>query len=543
MEKQTVQFDVGLINDYSADIDNEFAIMRLEYLSDGYNSHDVPITTEILKRDASTILGKFIVAKYDRFTNDVMGHETDEAIVGYIPNNAMITFKETTNGNFACVDGVISKLYAKNVYDLYKQHNHRAVSVEMTLEWKDHNPDTHVLESLNITGVTLLGLTYDPACTLASSKMVQFSKQANDFYTKFQADTLNTFVKQRQKKMAGKTYKVNTTELKENDWGNVDKTKLRNTIMEASNRSRLVKDVYAIVEAGWEESPSQKLKYPLMELIGDTFYYNRYALSSALAYARQNNESQVVSKVLKLYKKFGLEDTNKEGEGEVMANQKLTFGTDEFRAEVMKKVKEHEGADCKCEELSEDMLTYSVKDKVYCVETDFGEDCKDPEKCKCELKWSTKKEKEVKKEKKMSEEEEMSSDANVDPSALAELLEREAARNKELAAKIMEKDNIIMQYKEELTELRKFKEETMSDQKAMTVESVMAEIQGMVSEQQFNDLKKEGEECKCEAIDAWANKAKAMAFEANHKTTKEGGLWRMAAPQREEPRKGIWGRL
>ena len=139
------------------------------------------------------------------------------------------------------------------------------------------------------------------------------------------------------------------------------------------------------------------------------------------------------------------------------------------------------------------MLTYSVKDKVYCVETDFGEDCKDPEKCKCELKWSTKKEKEVKKEKKMSEEEEMSSDANVDPSALAELLEREAARNKELAAKIMKKDNIIMQYEEELTELRKFKEETMSDQKAMTVESVMAEIQGMVSEQQFNDLKKEGE--------------------------------------------------
>ena len=100
-----------------------------------------------------------------------------------------------------------------------------------------------------------------------------------------------------------------------------------------------------------------------------------------------------------------------------------------------------------------------------------------------------------------------------------------------------------MQYEEELTELRKFKEETMSDQKAMTVESVMAEIQGMVSEQQFNDLKKEGEECKCEAIDAWANKAKAMAFEANHKKTKEGGLWKMAAPQREEPRKGIWGRL
>ena len=45
-----------------------------------------------------------------------------------------------------------------------------------------------------------------------------------------------------------------------------------------------------------------------MELVGDTFYYNRYALSSALAYAKQENETSVINKVEKLYKKFNLDD-------------------------------------------------------------------------------------------------------------------------------------------------------------------------------------------------------------------------------------------
>ena len=60
------------------------------------------------------------------------------------------------------------------------------------------------------------------------------------------------------------TYKVNKTELKGTPWGDVDKTALRNKVMKASNRDSLVKDVYALVEADWENSPSEHLKYPIM---------------------------------------------------------------------------------------------------------------------------------------------------------------------------------------------------------------------------------------------------------------------------------------
>ena len=59
------------------------------------------------------------MAKYDRFREDVRGHEIDEVIVGYIPPDAKITFEDSDNGTFAVVDGVISKLYANDVYEMY----------------------------------------------------------------------------------------------------------------------------------------------------------------------------------------------------------------------------------------------------------------------------------------------------------------------------------------------------------------------------------------------------------------------------------------
>lgn len=96
--------------------------------------------------------------------------------------------------------------------------------------------------------------------------------------------------------------------MSESSWGSVNKTELRKKVLEAKNYKSLVKDVYALVEEGWEEAPSSKLKYPIMEIKDGKAVYNRYALSSALAYAVKNNETAVVSKVKSLYKKLEIED-------------------------------------------------------------------------------------------------------------------------------------------------------------------------------------------------------------------------------------------
>lgn len=102
--------------------------------------------------------------------------------------------------------------------------------------------------------------------------------------------------------------------MSETAWGSVNKTELRKKVLEAKNYKALVKDVYADVQEGWEEAPSSKLKYPIMEIKDGKAVYNRYALASALAYAQKNNETAVISKVKSLYKKLDIDNEDEGGE-------------------------------------------------------------------------------------------------------------------------------------------------------------------------------------------------------------------------------------
>lgn len=95
-------------------------------------------------------------------------------------------------------------------------------------------------------------------------------------------------------------------------WGDVDKASLMHKVLGASNYKSLVHDVYLVVEEGWEDRPSSSLKYPVMQLVGDTFVYNKAGLSSALGRAKGQSEDVVASKVESIQKKLGLNKPEKE---------------------------------------------------------------------------------------------------------------------------------------------------------------------------------------------------------------------------------------
>ena len=105
--------------------------------------------------------------------------------------------------------------------------------------------------------------------------------------------------------------------LSETTWGSVDKSSLMKNILEAKNYKTAIKSVYLLVEDGWEDAPSEHLKYPVMEIKGGKLVYNRYALASALGYAKKNNESSVVEKAETLYKKLELEEEVESVENEI----------------------------------------------------------------------------------------------------------------------------------------------------------------------------------------------------------------------------------
>lgn len=168
---------------------------------------------------------------------------------------------------------------------------------------------------------------------------MEAKKEVHKDYTEtknFSAKNAVVFAKEDYGK--GKTIKVNKSKeaMSETAWGSVNKTELRKKVLDAKNYKSLVKDVYMIVEEGWEEAPSSKLKYPVMEIKGGEAVYNRYGLASALAYAGKENETEVIKKVESLYKKLDIDNDDEKGGEKKMEKEEIKNKLDEDNKDIEK---------------------------------------------------------------------------------------------------------------------------------------------------------------------------------------------------------------
>jgi hypothetical protein len=515
---------------------SEFAIGKMGFLSTRPNSHQLNISETVLKESAPSVLGKWIVADMTGVV-DAGTHTEQEYIVGMVPRDQKVDFVYDEDGYLkSYVDVIISKVYAKNYCAMFESDNLRNVSVEMNVHTSEE--DEHEVLDFNIVGVTTLGKHINPSCPGSDIVFTRFSEtEANAFFEdcKKKCSNLENFMDQRKNKMSEeKKYKIDKSKeaLSDKPWGEVDKTKLRNGIMGASNKNTLVKDVYMLVEDGWEDAPSEHLKYPVMELKGDTFVYNRDGLSSALGYAKKENVSSVVSKVEKIQRKLGLFKEGKEADTEMSTKYFDEIEGRKAWADVIEEVQEHEGRDAYVDSIEKDHIIYTKDDVRYRVEADIKVD-KDDKTVDADIHWDT-----VKKDKdqKMSEKKEMSIDE-----AMAEIdrLSKDVEDNKNI---IMDKDKQMKDMEKELSELRAFKEAADKQTLAASVESVMSEVKDCLSDDKYKEFRDEGLQCSVDGVDAWANKVKAFCFETGvKKKAQKGTMWSFANPVQVESKiNSIW---
>lgn len=540
--------------------EHKFTVFKCCFLSTKPNAHNLDISDDVLRRDAQSILGNMLVARIQN--GDATTHLPSEIQYGYFPREQEIEFVEEDGITKAYAYAVVSKHYSKELNNIFEFDNLRNSSVEMTVT-TDKDEDEGKVVSLDIFGLTVLGKAINGSCPDADIKMVRFSTEDADAYFA-KSDSLSNlkqFVEERKQSMVEKkTYKIDKSKeaMSTADWGNYDKAAMRDKIMDAKNRDTLVKSVYLLVEDGWKDAPSEHLKYPVMMLDGDKFIYNRNALSSALAYAKQNDETEVVNKIKAIYKKLDLDDDSERKEDKKMAEIEFSavdigdmwgrlytamrearnweYGIQGIYEEDNKKfailidnAKKLYRLDFS---LTEDGLTLAdevVEVKQEFTETDnikkFAEpenvaeyrlaDCDDDD------------------DKDAEHEEEMSADEM-------------KAKMAELEKDIESRDNIIMEKDAELEELRKFKAEVEEQRKAATVESIMAECKEYMSDEQYKEMRDEGMACKMSEIDGWTNKVKAVSFSAVKKNVKKNndGLFRFAVPiDNNKKSNSVWDRI
>ena len=553
------------MSDYS---DAEFAVARVGFLSTRPNSHGYNISEEVLRECAPSVLGKWMVVKMDYLGQDATTHEKDEYIVGQFPREQEVEFIQDNDGYLrAYADAVISKIYAQEYCSIFERDNERAVSVEMKIITDEDN-DSEVL-NLNIVGVTTLGKTVNPSCPESDVKFIRFSDDdAGEYFNRVHLGALKKFAKERKDNMAeNKSYKVDKSKeaISEKAWGEVDKTDLRNKIMDAKNKNSLVKSVYMLVEEGWEDAPSDHLKYPVMCFEGDKLVYNRHGLASALAYARQENETAVINKIERIYKKLDINKDSQGKEEDVKMNEiefaavdigdlwgRLWHEIDETRhweygiigiyEEDNKKFAILRDRDMKMYRLdfslTEDGMTVAeevVEVKQEFIETDNMKKFAEPENVA---------------DYRLPEDDDKSDEgeSDADDDDKDEQEEDMAEKLAKLEKDIEERDNIIMEKDKELEELRQFKAYVEEKEKAKFVEGIMAEVKEFLDDEAFKSYREEGMLCKMSEIDGWANKVKAASFEAskNKKSKKENtGIWGFAAPISNPNKKSdsVWDRI
>lgn len=559
--------DVEEIPDW-ADVypENKFTVAKCCFLSTRENSHGLEISEKVLRECASSILGNFLVAKIS--WGDATTHVDSESIYGYFPMEQDIQFVEDEDGILkAYAYAVISKRYSKEFNGIFEYQNLRDSSVEMTVTCEDDDED--VVTSFDIYGLTCLGKTVNGSCPDADIKLVRFEeKMAEKYFKKHDIlSTLKEFVEERKQQMAEKRYKIDKSKesMSTKPWGDVDKTDLRNKIMEASNKSELVKACYMLVEDGWEDAPSEHLKYPVMCFEGDKLVYNRYGLSSALAYAKQENETSVINKIKAIYKKLDIDDDSERKEEKDMAEIEFSaVNIGDLWGKLYTAMRDLHHWEYSIKGIYEqdnqkfavvyddDMKLYrlnfslteeglSLSDEIIEVKEEFIET--DNMKKFAEPENVSDYRKENKEDDEDSDSDDKDEDKQVEEMSISELQEKISKLEKD----IEDRDNIIMKNNEELETLRKFKKGIDEQEKAKVVNSLMEEVEKFLDPEMMKSLRDEGMKCELCDMDAWSNKVKAMSFSAISKSKKKNSdIWSFSAPisnQKEKKSNSVWDRI
>ena len=525
MQSKRCNFEVDNFKVVEENSNSQFATLEFDVCRSGENSHEMPISRSAIQSAAMSIKGKPILAAFDVLDTDFMGHEENEQAVGFFVEEEPEIVEKMYDGNpelFIHAKGKIWKRYFNNAMEIFRRKGGKT-DVSMEIDMLDFQEPEHgqngFINVFSILGCTLLGVK--PAIRGSEAKVLSFAEIKDEYEKESNQSEIERFANERMDKMAEITYKINKTELKDTPWGDVDKTEMRNKIMKAVNKATLVKAVYALVEDGWQDAPSEHLKYPLMQLVGDTFYYNRYALSSALAYAKQENETAVISKVEKFYRKFNLKDEG--GDDKNMAEDKTKDMSEEImenQEEVMEEQVESETDEIQKDEMQADETFVDDDKEVDVADENDEPDDKEPED-------SDENAEEFEEQDTCSDTEEdmcngkMSLDVNAYAGAMLEMLKAETDEQRNEARKLGlsddEKLNIVMEecysIACELSELRKFRIDTLKEKTVFATQQILAEVKQDLPPDKYTELEEKAKECQFDEIENFKIKAQAFAYE------------------------------
>lgn len=551
---EQIQFD-----DYD---EKEFAIAKVGFMSNRPNSHKLEISEEVLRKNANTVLGKWMVVKMDFMGLDAEGHDPQEHIVGFFPKDQEIEFVEDEEGYVrAYATAVISKIYAKDYCKMFDGDNERAVSIEMKCATENGKDMDDKVLSFTIVGVTTLGKAIHPSIPESDVSFVRFSQEEATAYfselNEHNLTPLKKFAKERIANMAKEDYvnhpiSASKDDIYEGEW---DGQKAKQDLVKEKNFKSLAPKVCMKLEEGWEDREVTKLGYPVMMLYDGKWVYSTKGLSSALGYAKKEDETAVVNKIEKIYKKLGLDD-GKEVKSEMAEIEFSAVNIGDMWGRIWDIIDQKREWDYSISGIyEEDNQKFAIlknrDQNLYRLNFTLTEEGLTASDEVIEVKQDFIDTDNIRKFSEPENVEQYQKFAEVEPEKEEMSLEEALDKIANLESEIEKRDNIIMENEKsmkekdiELSDLRTFKQTCMEAERGSKVEAVMSEVSKFMDKTQAEESRKEGLTCEFSAVDAWANKVKASVFDKMSKaSTKEGDFTRMSAPVEIKKTGSVWDRL
>lgn len=191
MLEKNLSFSMNISNfELKEYLDEDLALLRVLVVDDNPNAHNLPISYEAIKNAAPSLISKAIVAKYDKYEEDVLGHEIDEKPFGYFPKQEF-EFVENEDGSHSMYAyAVIFKTYCEEIYSLFVNKEDmgespvKSVSMEIrVLEASEefvNGEETNRIDKFEFKGVTLLGEKRNPAIYKANAELISFSQKMEE---------------------------------------------------------------------------------------------------------------------------------------------------------------------------------------------------------------------------------------------------------------------------------------------------------------------------------------------------------------------------
>lgn len=272
--------------------------------------------------------------------NTYLGDGLERPLGLILPNTAKI---EVYKGKqWLTFEGLIWAEYNREAVRLLKKKRTNNVSVEIkVLESYQDDNGIEIIKRFSLLGITIIGVRpgienahLDVENFSATQQFSQFVKVFSSKMDDFEGKTIE-FLKQDEYGSGGKLDISLSNEDASNDaWGPINKTKLRNDLLKAKNYKSLIPKAYLVVMEGWEDAPSEKLKYPIVQIKGGKVVLNINGVQAAGSYLMKEKDEPYfrtakaklnrIRKILGMEKLMSLEfgvETNEDIEGEVSKNQ------------------------------------------------------------------------------------------------------------------------------------------------------------------------------------------------------------------------------